>query len=163
MGQYHIGPSALSVDTITTQDAVVVTPTALGSINIIGTGAVTTTGNIGTHTVTIAVSGGGLKWQTVAGTSQAMLANNGYITTNVAATNFTLPGLPTVGDVVRIVGYGAVPWTITLSGGEAISFETLTSITFLNATALTDAVELIYTGIAKVWVVGSSVGTLVIP
>jgi hypothetical protein len=65
--------------------------------------------------------GGGLAWQSVAGTSQACAINNGYIALNVAQTAFSLPATAAVGSVIAVQGHGAGGWIVNASGGQTIS------------------------------------------
>jgi hypothetical protein len=61
---YNTVPAGLVVQTLTGNDAVVVSPSALNNINIVGSGGVTVTGNAITHTLVI-----------TAGTSQLNYTN----------------------------------------------------------------------------------------
>ena len=65
--------------------------------------------------------GGGLAWQSVAGTSQACAVNNGYIALNVAQTVFSLPATAAVGSVIAVQGHGAGGWIINASSGQTIA------------------------------------------
>ena len=65
--------------------------------------------------------GGGLAWQSVAGTSQACAVNNGYIALNVAQTVFSLPATAAVGSVIAVQGHGAGGWIVNASGGQTIA------------------------------------------
>lgn len=164
-GRIIVGGSAGPfVATITGNNAVPVSPSGLGNFNLIGLGGVTVT-SVGApaNTLNISMAGGGLTWYTVPGTTQAMNSNSGYITQNVALTTFTLPALPTAGDIVRIAGYGAGGWTISLSGGQAISYLTQSIITSISSQIISDSIELVYSGTADLWITLSSMGTLQTP
>jgi len=65
--------------------------------------------------------GGGLAWQSVAGTSQACAVNNGYIALNVAQTVFSLPATAAVGSVIAVQGHGVGGWIVNASGGQTIA------------------------------------------
>ena len=65
--------------------------------------------------------GGGLAWQSVAGTSQACAVNNGYIALNVAQTTFSLPATAAVGSVIAVQGHGAGGWIVNANGGQTIA------------------------------------------
>lgn len=56
-------------------------------------------------------------WTVVAGTSQTMVAETGYITTNASLTTFTLPASATVGQQFNIAGYGTGLWKIVPANG----------------------------------------------
>lgn len=65
--------------------------------------------------------GGGLAWQSVAGTSQACAVNNGYIALNAAQTTFSLPATAAVGSVIAVQGHGAGGWIVEASVGQTIA------------------------------------------
>jgi hypothetical protein len=126
------------------------------------------TDQIADGSVTAAKLAGGLsgpgtmRWQSVAGTSVAAAAFNGYMLANAAQTTVTLPASPNAGDVVRVMGAGAGGWVIAQNAGQQIQF---------GATASTAGVagnisggqwataELVYLG-GGVFVVVSHEGTL---
>lgn len=74
----------------------------------------------GAGTITIDVSGSGLAWSTIAGTSQNAAVNNGYVVGNAAQTTITLPATFAVGDVVIIKGFGAAGWILAANTGDTI-------------------------------------------
>jgi photosystem II stability/assembly factor-like uncharacterized protein len=64
---------------------------------------------------------GAFFWVTVAGTSQQVLPNVGYIVTNnVTPVTLTLPVSPNPGDVYKIAGVGAAGWIIAQNAGQTI-------------------------------------------
>lgn len=63
---------------------------------------------------------GAMLWQTVAGTNQMTVPNQGYLLTNNALVTVTLPAAPTPGDVVRVSGTGAGGWRIAQGTGQVI-------------------------------------------
>lgn len=71
-------------------------------------------------TVTISVSGSGLGWTEVTGTTQAMAVNSGYITNNAGLVTLSLPASSSVGDVIYIVGKGAGGWAVSQGAGQTI-------------------------------------------
>ena len=62
-----------------------------------------------------------LPWTDVTGTSQACAVNNGYISSNVAQTTFSLPATALVGSIIAVQGYGAAGWIVEASAGQIIS------------------------------------------
>jgi hypothetical protein len=64
----------------------------------------------------------GITWVTVAGTSQLVSDNMGYITLNGSLTTFTLPAVCPVGFSFSIEGLGAGGWTLQAGGGQYIRF-----------------------------------------
>lgn len=69
---------------------------------------------------TTAASGGGLLWSTIAGTTQAAAAGNGYIVGNASQTTITLPASFAIGDTIVIKGFGAAGWVLTANTGDII-------------------------------------------
>jgi len=94
-----------------------VPPTA-GNINIVGGAGVTVTGNPGTSTLTINVSGE-FKW-IVTTVGLTAVSNMGYITNSGALVAIILPALSAVGDVIRIAGLGAGGWTLQQQAGQVV-------------------------------------------
>ena len=66
---------------------------------------------------------GSLRWQSVAGTTQAAAGNNGYLLANAAQVTVTLPAAPNVGDLVRVFGAGAGGWVIAQNAGQQIPLQ----------------------------------------
>lgn len=93
-----------------------------------GTGVTITNG---TGSITIAAAGLPTM-NVVAGTSQAAVAGNHYVLTNVAATTVTLPSTPVAGDVVWVtVGNGLTTNVVARNGNR---IQGLTEDLTLNAT-----------------------------
>lgn len=68
------------------------------------------------------------KWQTVAGASQQLLVNTGYILTNQSLVTLTLPASPIPGEVVRLSAPGAGGWKLTQNPNQSVlagNFESL--------------------------------------
>lgn len=68
-------------------------------------------------------------WSTVSGTTQAMVANNGYFANNAGLVTFTLPALSSEGDIFEVAGEG--------TGGWLINYNTAQSIQFINSNSTT--------------------------
>jgi hypothetical protein len=83
----------------------------------------------GSNTITISSTGATFPWTTIAGTTQAAFANNGYVVGNASATVITLPATFSVGDTVAIKGFGAGGWTLTANTGQIIQIGQLASST----------------------------------
>lgn len=114
------------------EGAAAITPIVLGAGQVlIGTtagdpSATTLTAGSGiniasvTGAITITATGSGEPWTTVAGTSQALAANNGYYANNAGLVTFTLPTVAAVGDII-LVGYqGAGGWKVAQNAGQSI-------------------------------------------
>jgi len=69
-----------------------------------------------------APSGGGITWNNVTGTSQAMAVNNAYIANNGSLVTMTLPSTASVGQVVQVQGSGAGGWRIAQNSGQTIRY-----------------------------------------
>jgi hypothetical protein len=92
-------------------------------------------------------SGGGITWNEVTGTTQAMSVDNGYIANNVALVTLTLPSTAAVGKVIRVVGSGAGLWKVAQNANQYIVSETQTTATGTGGNLLAlhryDCVELL--------------------
>lgn len=74
----------------------------------------------GAGTITLASVTGGMTWTTVAGTTQAIAANNGYIANNAGAVTLTLPATAVVGDTYIVEGLGAGGWVVAQNASQLI-------------------------------------------
>jgi len=120
----------------------------------------------GSGSITIASSGGGIRWTEVTGTSQAAAVNNGYITNNAGLVTVTIPTTAAVGSVVRVVGKGAGGWRIAQNASEIIHFGVFNTTTGtggrLDSVNRYDAVELVCTVADTEWTVVSSQGNITV-
>lgn len=91
-----------------------------------GSGINVTTGS---GTITVSTIGAGFTWTTVTGTSQAMSAENGYISNNASLVTLTLPVTAAVGDEVEVIGLGAGGWLIAQNAGQLIHLGSSTTTT----------------------------------
>lgn len=71
---------------------------------------------------TLATTSQFFAWSTVSGTSQAIVAGNGYFSNNAGLVTFTLPVTAAVGDTYEVSGEGAGGWTIVYGTGQSIRF-----------------------------------------
>ncbi len=86
----------------------------------------------GAGSITIAATGSSLAWTVVTGTTQALVANNGYFANNAGLVTLTLPATAAVGDTFRVAGLGAGGWLIAQNASQLIhvgSAVTTTGIT----------------------------------
>jgi len=109
--------------------------------------------------ITISASGGssgGLTWNNVTGTSQAISVNNGYIISNAGSTTLSLPATSAIGDVIAVQGNGGTLWTITQGSGQIIrtnAGDTTTGTSgSMSSTQPFDVVYLICTVANTTWV-----------
>lgn len=61
------------------------------------------------------------QWSTVTGTTQTMVANNGYIPNNAGLVTLTLPTVAGVGTRLSVAGQGAGGWAIAQNSGQQIN------------------------------------------
>lgn len=112
---------------------------------ITGTAGITVTNAAGS--ITISGGGGGYTWTEVTGVSQAMAANNGYITNNPALVTLTLPATAALGTTISIAGKGAGGWKIAQNAGQEIFFgssaTTIGATGYLQSTQQFDSIELL--------------------
>lgn len=110
------GGSGSPIETLTGNTGGAVPPIA-NNINIIGSGAVTVTGNAATGTLTISVANDGFVWTDEA-TSFLASPQNGYFCT--ATLTATLPSAPVQGSTVIIYVDGMNVVTIQANTGQFI-------------------------------------------
>lgn len=156
--------SPANAETLTADVGGAVGPDGANNINIVSGSGITTSGNPGTNTITISTTSVVTTWTRIAGTTQAMAIDNGYIPTNAALTTFTLPATAAVGDYVEVCGEGTNGWTIAQNAGQSIQYGNVVTTTgvggSLSSTNQYDTVRIICRQTDNVWSVLSSVGTL---
>lgn len=84
-------------------------------------GQVLTSNGAGADPTFQASGGGGLTFNAVAGTTQALVANNGYYCQNGALTTLTLPATCVAGAIIQVQGVGAGGWIIAQGAGQSIT------------------------------------------
>ena len=93
--------------------------------------------------------GGVVAWTDVSGSSQAMAADNGYTTDNIALVTLTLPSTCPYGKVFRVVRKGIGGWKVAQNAGQVIHFGNLDTTVgasgFIASTNQYDSVELLCT------------------
>lgn len=67
--------------------------------------------------------GSGTTWTEVTTTTQTAVANNGYITNNVAQVVVTLPSTATVGNIFLLQGSGAGGWRLSQNASQTIVWD----------------------------------------
>jgi hypothetical protein len=122
----------------------------------------------GAGSITINATGGGITWSVVTGSTQAAVANNGYIANNAGTCTITLPATSNVGDTVAVSGMNnATGWKIAQpNAGSVIHFGTATTTTgvsgFLSSLNTYDAVTLVCNTANASWIVIESVGNITV-
>jgi len=129
-----------------------------------GDASITITPGAGTLDLVTSVSG--IAWSEQTGTSQAMVANNGYILNNAALVTATLPATAAVGSVLRVVGKGAGGWAVAQNAGQTIYFSSSTTTTGVGGSLAStddhDCVEMVCITADTDFSVISSVGNITI-
>lgn len=75
----------------------------------------------GANSITISSSGGaGFTWSEITGTSQSMLVDNGYISSNAGLVTLTLPVTAAIGDAIAVAGKGAGGWRVAQNASQTI-------------------------------------------
>lgn len=157
-----VGGSPGALNTITTPDSVVVTPSS-GNINFLNGIGMAITGS-GAN-ITFTSTGGGLSWTDVTGTAQDLAANNGYTANNGALVTLTLPATCAYGSVISVVGKGAGGWAIAQRAGQQIFFgsaSTTIGVTgALSSTNRRDVVTLLCVAADTDFEVLNSIGNII--
>lgn len=143
-----------------------------GSITLIGNEVrflegsnvtITRSGNSFTFASTASSS---FTWSVVLGTSQGLVAENGYIANNAALVTFTLPATCTIGDGFQILGKGAGLFRVAQNAGQTIVFgqqtTTLGVAGRIDAAHRRDCVELICTETDVEFMIVDSIGNLTV-
>jgi len=138
-------------------DPVIATITAGAGINIANAAG----------SITITNSGGSVvAWTEVTGTTQAMVADNGYILNNAALVTATMPVTSSIGDIISVVGKGAGQWLIAQNAGQTIHFISTDTTTgaggSLASTQRYDCVEMVCVTADTDFVVKNSSGNITI-
>lgn len=109
----------------------------------------------GAGSITIAASGSGSSWTDVTGTTQAMVANNGYTANNAGTVTLTLPATASYGTAISVIGKGAGGWLIAQNASQSIRIGSATSTVgaggSIASTNAGDSIELICTTANTVW------------
>src|SRR4051812_16239242 len=91
-GRIQAAGGSVDVQTVTGDTGGTVGPTG-GNINFLGGTGMSVDGNAGTSTETLNVKGGGVKWQNITASPQAMSINTGYVSNDVGLIQLSLPAV----------------------------------------------------------------------
>ena len=140
-----------TVDTLTGNSGGAVGPDSSNNINILGTGAVTVTGDASTHTLTVAIASGGFTYA-VENTSFAAAAQHIYLCT--AALTATLPASPSAGDTIIFGCATGSSVVVQANTGQTIRIGNVISTSAGTATANTigNSITLIYAASVTSWI-----------
>lgn len=113
------GGGSGSVDTLTGNSGGAVGPDISNNINIVGTGAITVSGNALTNTLTIGSSNPFFTWSVITG-NQMAVSQNGYFTNGVSRVDVQLPNASAVGDAFIVADLGGNKWRVVQDTGQSI-------------------------------------------
>lgn len=121
----------------------------------------------GAGVITISGTGSGIGWVEVSGTSQAMAADTGYVTSNVGLVTLTLPATAAFGTALNVIGKGSGGWIIAQNAGQNIQIGTLSSTIGVGgsvaSTNFHDSLQLLCTTADTTWtILGGAQGNLTI-
>jgi hypothetical protein len=118
---------------------------------------------VDTHAVS-GSSGAGITWSEVTGTTQAAVANNGYIINNEGLVTVTLPTVIPFGSTIAVVGKGIGGWKISQNNNQSIHYINVTTTIgtsgYIASTSQYDCIELLNIVENNEFVVRNSVGTV---
>jgi hypothetical protein len=156
-----LGGSGSDVNTLTGDSGGAISPSG-GNINLLGGSGISTVGS--GSTITFNVTGAGLEYTEVTGTSQAMAINQGYVLNNVGLVTATLPAVAAFGSVVAVVGKGSGGWRIAQNAGQTVHQNSTDSTTgvggSVSSTARYNTAYLVCITANTDWVVYDSQGIL---
>lgn len=136
-----------------------------GALTITSADNTVTIASVGSN-IDLSVSGPGLAWSAIPGTTQAAAVNNGYITTNVGLTTITLPPTAKVGDRIAVAGAGTGGWVIAQNTGQIIHFGNVPTTAGAGGSIASgnafDCLEIICTTANTTFVVRSAQGNQVV-
>ena len=95
-----------------------------------------------------------------------MVANNGYVASNVGQVVLTLPAASVIGDTVKVQGKGAGGWKVAQNAGQTIYFNSSTTTAgvtgYIESTQRYNSVELVCITNTSEWAVNSASGNLTV-
>jgi hypothetical protein len=160
-----IGGSSNGILSITGNSGGAVSADGSNNINVVGTGAITVSGNAGTNTLTIGSSNPFFTWSVIAA-NQMAVAQEGYFTNGGSRVEVQLPTTSAVGDAFVVCDYGGNGWKVTQGAGQQVflgsSFTTSGATGYLQSIAVGDSVELVCVVANTKWMVIGSMGNITI-
>lgn len=109
------------------------------------------------NSITISVTGSGMSWTEIVGTSQTMVADNGYVANNAGLVTLTLPTTAAFGTVISVCGKGAGGWRIAQNANQSIRFGSSTTTVgvggSLASTISANSIDILCTTANLVWTV----------
>lgn len=109
----------------------------------------------GAGTITISGTGSGIGWTEVTGTTQAMVADAGYVANNGSLVTLTLPVTAAFGQANTVIGKGAGGWLIAQNSGQHIQIGSSSSTVGVGGSVAStnrfDSIEMICTTANTTW------------
>lgn len=158
-GDFNISSASGVVDFLEGNTGGPVGPNGSNIIFVVGSGAITVSGNPGTNTLTIQDTGPA--WNRISA-SQTLAVSNGYFCVGGGALSLALPATSNVGDVIEVSLVGSTSWTITQGAGQQIlmgNTQTMAGVGgSLASTQQGDSLRMVCMTTNLTWVVVSSMG-----
>lgn len=164
-GQIQASGGAVNVQTLSGNANIPVPPTA-GNIQVEGGTGCTVVEDVPNSKLIVNINGGGLDWNNVIATPQAMVANDGYLTNSGSQIVLTLPATSVFGDKIEVAGFGAGGWQVQQLAGQQIIFgnqsTTLGVGGSLTSTNQFDSLELLCVVANLTWLVLDAQGNITV-
>mgnify|MGYP001594106367 CR=1 FL=1 len=160
------GGGSGSLDTLTGDTGGAISPDGSNNINIVGSGAISVSGNSLTNTLTISTASPFFTWSVIVG-NQTAITQEGYFTNGGARVELSLPALSAIGDTFAVSDVGGNGWKITQGAGQQIQFgsssTTLGGAGYLESTMIGDGLLLVCDTANTFWtVVPGSIGNITV-
>lgn len=159
------GSGGGTVDTLSGNSGGPIGPDGSNNINIVGSGAISVSGNPMTNTLTITSGNPFFTWSVIAA-NQAAVSQNGYFTNGGSRVELSLPAGSAVGDIFSVADLGGNGWKVTQGAGQQIlfgnSFTTAGALGYLQSLFVGDAVTLVCCVANTTWMAIPPVGNITI-
>jgi hypothetical protein len=154
-----------SLDTITTPDAVVVTPVA-NNINFLNGAGISITGSGDNVTVAATAAPFIVPWSVIVAASKTIIVNEGYFANRGGGVAFTLPAAAAVGDVFYLSALHADGWSLGQSAGQSVQIGSFSTTVggggSLASNAIGNSIFAVCAVANLTWVVQSSMGNITV-
>lgn len=161
----EVGGGGSGISTLTGNSGGAVGPDGSSNINIVGSGAITVSGNALTNTLTINSSNPFFTWSIIVG-NQMAITQKGYFTNGVGRVDVTLPNTSSIGDIFTVIDYGGEGFRIAQDTGQQILYgidaTTLGASGYLQSTFPRDGVTLICVVANTIWIAYPTQGNLTV-
>lgn len=135
------------------------------NINLVGTGAISVSGDAMTNTLTIGSSDPFFIWSVISA-NQAAVSQHGYFTNGGSRVELSLPLTSSVGDIFTVADKGGNGWKVTQNAGQQIlfgsSFTTSGATGYLQSLFVGDAVTLVCCEANLTWMALPAFGNITI-